>query len=199
MKRNFSPQEWEATSLLVKAIGGIDRLVFLEDPIKIVIIKQRRGKEIWEKVSYIPREESADGTEHYNIFAYGIDKYLEAVIKKSQKVVVMVDDQGELMELENLPLLTLQVLVVGIAAHEVRHRLQEYNRIKMFSPADANNQALAPRVRGHIKIRRKFPPSRQKNPAEEFDAKVVELMAEEICYRKGDLQTNIANLLNNKG
>jgi len=197
MKRDFSPQEWEAASLLARALGGVDQLVFPENPIKILIIKQRSGN-IGEKVGYVSSEDSTDGEERYNIYAYGIDRYLEAIIKRSQKVVVMFDDQGRMVELEDLPLLTLKVLVIGTAAHEVRHRLQGYRRIRMFGPADADNETLSPRTRAHIGLRKRFPASEQRDPAREFDAKVIELLAEEICYEEGDLKENMANLLLNK-
>jgi hypothetical protein len=90
-------------------------------------------------------------------------------------------------EWEELPPFTEESIIVGIAAHEVRHRVQKEFQIEMIKPEDAENTSdpeLKALIRFLAKVFEKYPPDlpSPKLVEEEFDATVIEWMIAKLWH-----------------
>jgi hypothetical protein len=87
-------------------------------------------------------------------------------------------------EWEELPSFTEEELIIGIAAHEVRHRVQKEFRIRMIEPEDAENvldPELEALIRFIAKVLERYPPQFSE-PKGELDATVIEWIVSKLWH-----------------
>lgn len=183
MKRKFTEVEEKTAQKITDTIGWLDKLVFPGNPVKKITLIKGRPKNPRVYVSYIPSENTEDGVDHYQICGYGLDKCIKKEMK-AKRVILLYDDGAERIRWENLPKISEQELLIGYAAHEVRHRVQEHFKIEPFSP---NLKDIdSPYIRRIIKfIKILF----EEGPPEgdyklEFDAKTIEYIVIEMWHLK---------------
>ncbi len=71
--------------------------------------------------------------EGYTVFAEDISRNINNPVWK----VLRVDSAGRILDdYADAPMASFEARMIGIAAHEVRHRLQRHRRVRMFSPRD---------------------------------------------------------------
>jgi hypothetical protein len=89
-------------------------------------------------------------------------------------------------EWEELPPFTEETLIVGIAAHEIRHRVQKEFQIEIIKPEDAENTSdpeLRALIRFLAKVFEKYPPDLPSPKLEEeFDATVIEWIVAKLWH-----------------
>lgn len=170
----------EMAQRIANEIGAMDGLIFPEDPIpEIAIVRMEPPKN--RVISYVPKGEGED--EHYSIYGYGLDKWVERELKI--RIILLRDWEEGHKRYEDHPQRTLAELLVGIAAHEVRHRLQYLDdEIQMFSPEDAERieDPYGWRlVEFQISYFANVPPEDMegRDYRKEFDAEIIERWARE--------------------
>ncbi len=139
MEKELELIEETIAMLIADRIAGLDKEVFLENPIKKIIEQER------------------------------------------QKRVILLSKSGKS---EDFTKMTLEEVFIGIAAHEVRHRVQHLLPIEWFLPEHAKT-IDAPYFRSLIEFRKFIFASHspEGNYQRKFDAKVIEnLVVEKWHY-----------------
>ena len=179
MEKELELIEETIAMLIADRIAGLDKEVFLENPIKKIIILRMRPPSEAKRIAYIPEEDVVSNEpEHYVIYDYGLKKIIE---QERQKRVILLSKSGKS---EDFTKMTLEEVFIGIAAHEVRHRVQHLLSIEWFSPERAKT-IDAPYFRSLIEFRKFIFASHslEGNYQREFDAKVIEnLVVEKWHY-----------------
>ena len=179
MEKKLELVEETIAMLIADRIAGLDKEVFSENPIKKIIILKMRPPSEAKRIAYIPEEDAVSNEpEHYVIYDYGLKKIIE---QECRKRVISLSESGRS---EDFTKITLEEVFIGIAAHEVRHRVQHLLSIEWFSPEHAKT-IDDPYFRRLIEFRRfifaSHPP--EGNYQREFDAKVIEnLVVEKWHY-----------------
>lgn len=205
MGRDFTKEEERIVKEATDFIAMLDRLVFPNNPIKTIHwitgkpsdFDSMRSTMVTSADCYIgynSPEQSPDGEEGYHIFCHEIDKWLED--RKKEPIVLMTKMLSG-ATFDQMPRLSEQEVIVGLAAHEVRHRAQSFLQFLYFSPEII--PALSDRyIRNVIGLLKHCLDNTSQPPGDyvrEFDAKVVELIAQELFhFRKGG-PGNIASLI----
>lgn len=181
MRKKLTKSEKDMAQKIADAIGWLDKLVFPGNPVKKITVITRRPKNPRVYVYYIPSENTEDGVDHYQIYGYGLDKYIKKEME-AIRVILIYDDGAERISWENLPKISEHELLIGYAAHEVRHRIQEHFKIELFSPNPKNiDSCYIRRVKKFLK--RLFEETTPEGDYEfEFDAKAIEYIVREIWH-----------------
>ncbi len=169
---------------LAGIISKLDKLVFGENKIekKIVIIR-KKPEENETFVWYMPKEKNPERKDYYKILGYA-DKIVAEGLKNSRHISVAEQKSGK--SYGELQSLTEDELLIGIAAHEIRHGLQYYDLVDLFSPEDAE-YIKDPELRLLINFVNK---SFELNPPitapreKEFDARIIEHLASKKWHEK---------------
>ena len=182
MKRKFTKAEEKTAQKIADALGWLDKLVFPGNPVKKITLIQGRPKNRRVYVSYVPPENTEDGVEHYQIYGYGLDKYMKKDME-AIRVILLYDDGAEKISWENLPKISEHELLIGYAAHEVRHRVQEHFKIELFSPNPKDiDSCYIRRVKKFLKILFEEAPP-EGDYKFEFDAETIEYIVREMWHR----------------
>lgn len=180
MKRELREAEKDIAQKVADAIGRLDELVFSGNPIgKIIVVRRKKAKGDSWRIGYVSPENAGSEGEHYRIHGYGLDKH----IQEEQKKRVILLKELKKGRYEDLPSPTLEELLVGIAAHEVRHRVQRHFLIDLLSPdipQDVTNQYIQGLIR-YRKIAFEVEPPKGDYRLE-FDAKAIEYMIVEMWH-----------------
>lgn len=194
VKRRLTEAEEKIAQKIADAIGWLDKLVFPGDPIKKITVIRGRPKSESQgvDVGYVSKENTEDGIEHYQIFGYGID---EEIKKELEKRIILLKGKKKI-NYQSLPKITLEELLIGIAAHEVRHRVQHHFPIELISYEILEDIANS-YVKGLIEfIKLLFeqePP--EGDYKQEFDAKSIEYMIIEMWHWKEKEVSKIASIV----
>jgi hypothetical protein len=177
MRRKLRPWEKDAVDEIANAIVIIDTLVFPERPIpEILAVKALHLLPERGKVGYVSKEsaQACGNLEHYAICAYRSHRFLKHGVKAR---IILASQAGK--DYQGLPRQTLEEFLLGLAAHEVRHRVQCLRRLTLFS---AQFPAEGCFVKYYIRFVEKY--LEQVSPAPghyetELDARVVGLWVKE--------------------
>jgi hypothetical protein len=182
----------ETTAMLIAdRIAGLDKEVFSENPIKRIIILRMRPPSEAKRIAYIPEEGAVSNEpEHYVIHNYGLKKIIDQECRK--RVILLSESERS----KDFIKMTLEEVFIGIAAHEVRHRVQHLLPIEWISPEHART-IDDPYFRRLIEFRRiiftSHPP--EGNYQREFDAKVIENLVVEKWHYGERNHSRIAELI----
>ena len=164
-------------------LGGLDELVFPDNPIKeILIVKGGPKGKLKAWIGYVPPENTEDGFDRYQIYGYRVDKYIARQMKTLK--VMQFHGKERKTNWNKLPKISERELLIGFAAHEVRHRIQARLGIELISPdvKDIKNNYVREVIK-FIKIL--FEESPPKGDYKlEFDATVIEYIVREIWHHK---------------
>lgn len=191
MEKELELIEETIAMLIADRIAGLDKEVFLENPIKKIIILIMRPPSEAKRIAYISEEDAVSNEpEHYVIYDYGLKKIIE---QERQKRVILLSKSGKS---EDFTKMTLEEVFIGIAAHEVRHRVQHLLPIEWFSPEHAKT-IDAPYFRSLIEFRKFIFASHslEGNYQREFDAKVIENLVVEKWHYGERMYSRIAELI----
>lgn len=165
-------EDWKAANQVADCISRLNTAIFSNHVdivgAKIVLITDRSP----DTPHYIEYSHP-----NYHVFVPGIAAHLQ---QAANGKVILLDGK---LPLDKLPDLTLDVLIVGIAAHEVRHRLQHFlPQSCWYSPFSSPRDDL---MRKAVKfVARLFSyDSPRGNYAKEFDAKVIEYAVMDRYWR----------------
>ena len=169
----MSIDDWKVANQLFQIIEALDRIVFSDEdscltPATIVLATNPPPDED-HYIEYSHPE--------YHIFVPGIAQHLQSAAKG--KLILL----AESFEPEELPDLTIEALIVGIAAHEVRHRLQHFiPKNCWFSPDCSPKDGYMEKVVKFVDRLFHYNPPRG-SFHKEFDAKVIEFAAMEYYWK----------------
>lgn len=114
---------------LKDCIEKIDKIIFPDCPSR-VLIHEGASKRKFRATYTHPR---SSGGDYYAVFAKGLDKSLSQEKKDALFMTVEKDGQVKILS-RNCPLNSFTPLLIAIACHEVRHRMQYHRKIKFFAP-----------------------------------------------------------------
>ncbi|MCD6114953.1 hypothetical protein J7J74_01540 [bacterium] len=181
----MSADDWKIANRLFQTIGSLDRIVFLDEdgylmPATIVLVTNPPPDED-HFIEYSHPE--------YHIFVPGIAKHLQNAAKGNLILL------AENFKLQDLPVLTVDTLIVGIAAHEVRHRLQHFiPKNCWFSPDCSPKDGYMEKVVKFVdRLFHYDPPRGDFN--KEFDAKVIEFAAMEYYWKATQKGKNLKTII----
>jgi hypothetical protein len=182
------------TFRLLSLVGLLDKLVFPEDPIPIVIIAKNKHREDPTSPFLCYAYDSCSGRERYEVFE-SLDDRIKDVLKTRRHIYF--NDVLKLRTLGRLQPVSEDEFLVGLAAHEVRHRVQRCLKINLLLPED-ERKAKDPDIRvllifATIMMKEKRWDSLP-NFSKEYDAYVVELLAARK-YHEGCKFGEIAELI----
>lgn len=181
MKRKLTDAEEKMVQRIANVIGKLDGLVFPENSINKITAVRAKPPSGFYRFSYFSPENAEDGIEHYQIYGYGVDKVINEERKK--RVILLQELKRKEYEYEDLPKLTLEEILIGLAAHEVRHRVQYHLPIELLS-LELLDEIDNSYVRGLIDfiklLYEEEPPKGDYNL--EFDAKSIEYMVIEMWH-----------------
>ncbi|MFH0780222.1 MAG: hypothetical protein V1928_05230 [Parcubacteria group bacterium] len=135
-KRELTKNEKRIANKLNAILSGLDGYVFPDNPIaEVALVNARPGKGAGP-LAYQPGNRRAKRKDCYVIFGYGIDKMMK---KYQTRLQVLIWGQrkkkGKVKDVERFdkkkPLLE-GIALTGLAAHEVRHRLQYHHAVKLI-------------------------------------------------------------------
>lgn len=108
-------------------IENIDKIIFPNFPARILLCRKASRRNF--KATYtLP----SGGGDYYTVFVKGLHKNL--VQEKEAGLVMTVKKDGRIKILpHSRPLHSFTPLLIAIACHEVRHRMQSYGKIKFFT------------------------------------------------------------------
>lgn len=193
-EKGMKEEDIEKALELEVRIGILDREVFPENPAPLELIADRGVKNnLAMYIPYVPRTKQ----ECYVIFVKILSENLR-LLKREIKLITY-NRAGKIPEFSRAPSYTWEELLLSLAAHEVRHRIQYNLSIRQFSPQDA--PLVDDRLLKHIimlneaefRQRKKIYRSkenrsegyiREKLSAEEFDASVVGMLVAHKVHRK---------------
>lgn len=113
---------------LKECIEKIDKIIFPDCPTR-VLIHEGASKRKFRATYTHPR---SSGGDYYAVFAKGLDKSLGQ--EKKDALFMTVEKNGQVKILShNCPLNSFTPLLLAIACHEVRHRMQYRRKIKFFA------------------------------------------------------------------
>jgi hypothetical protein len=138
---------------LTKTIKELDGLIFRFRPGKVHIVKKWRNERRAESspVAYLPK-----------YFSYIIcQKEFKKNFIECKKSLLKAYPSKKGREIE-------KAIIVGVASHEVRHRVQREFKVQLFSPENARILIPSPVVEAVLKI--------SKSSEREFDAMCIELI-----------------------
>lgn len=188
LKAKYKEKDVDKALGLAKRISALDRHVFPEKPIEEFNFSPKaRGSSM---AGHVPYRKSCP--EHYTIWISDIAKRIKDEIMNKQPVFC--SRSGKL----RLVYISWEELLWGIAAHEVRHRVQLLKKIKRFSPRhvdiidnpilramigfqSCSFEILTKKYRKEGKSEQYI---RRKTRSAEFDAYVVELFVIQSIRRK---------------
>ena len=186
----YNSDDEDIAQTIANVIGGLDRFVFPETPIGKISVITGRPESEGQRIGYTSPKQAESGVEYYVIFLYGLDKAIDKINKIVQGGIIATERRKHLWEL------TPSEHLIGLAAHEVRHRVQYHLPIALFSPeilGDIDN----PHIRELIKFVSLL---WEKHPSEgdyhlEFDAICAELLAIETWHRGEKDFSKIASIV----
>jgi len=197
MPREVTSKEKEVIQRLTYSLHILDKLVFPANPANIFLFMEKPSdrehewmvrRRINPDACYIGYgEDVVKKSECYSMFCFGIDEFLARCMAKRFRLV----KNGRILEK-----LTQDEAIVGIAAHEVRHRIQcHFPSLELLSPALPHN-LLSEYVRRAIGI---YKPFFEKLPKEfrtqEFDSLAIQHLAMELFHWGEGSSDNIAGLV----
>lgn len=195
MSREVTSKENEIIQRLTGFLRTLDNLVFPTNPIPNVFwIRQKPSDVEWvekQRVDpddcYVNYGKNAKGLEYYSVFCFGIDAFLASRMAKSFRLV----KNGQILEK-----LAQDEVLVGFAAHEVRHRVQcHFPSLELLSP-NLPHALISEYVRRVIGVYRPF---FEKLPEEfrtqEFDSLAIQHLAMELLHWNEGSPDNIAGLV----
>jgi hypothetical protein len=139
---------------LVKTIKELDVLIFRLRPGKVYVIKEKKlceGGTEFSPVAYLP--------EYFSYIIY--QKEFKKNFDECKKSLLEAYPYEKEREVE-------RAIIVGIASHEVRHRVQREFKVQLFSPENAKILIPSQKVEAILKI--------SKGLKKEFDAMCIELI-----------------------
>jgi hypothetical protein len=177
-----------ATFRLLSLLGLLDKLVFPANPIPIVIIAKNKQQEDPDSPFLHYSYDNSSGKEGYAVFE-SLDYRIKEVLKRRRHIYF--NELLKLRSLEKLQPVSEEEFLVGLAAHEVRHRVQKLLNINLFSPEDAE-RAEDPDIKVllmfvAITMTEKGLDSLPNFP-EEYDAYVIEHLAARKRHEGSTLQ-----------
>jgi hypothetical protein len=161
----------------------LDRAIFGEQSLEVRVIESSPKEEAIEKkikqgisCGLIYREEA----KFYWISSENLEKTISFELKRRR-----CPSAGK--EWEELPPFTREEIIIGMAAHEIRHRVQKEFQIEMIKPEDAKNTSdleLIALIRFLAKVFEKYPPDLPSPELveEEFDATVIEWIIAKLWH-----------------
>ncbi|MDP3093242.1 MAG: hypothetical protein Q8N16_00570 [bacterium] len=171
--------DWGIAWLVTKVIQGLDALVLPGDPIPAEIVFTVPAKDDYGKRSYVRYTSGEESGERYVVFVVGIAAYLEKQTqgKDTKKHLALIKGLGA-DDFATLPVFTMEELIVAIASHEIRHRLQDQKpALRMFSPTNVSSWSPELRPLGEA-FKTAFAKGFLGGDVQsEFDAKIVEYLA----------------------
>ncbi len=165
--------DWKIADQLYQIIATLDRLVFENEntclmPATIVLATNPPPDKDHYIEYYHPE---------YHIFVPGIAQHLERAA--TGKLILLEGDHKS----EELPDLTVDALIVGIAAHEVRHRLQRFlPKNCWFAQSSPSKDDYMRKVVLFVDCLFRYDPPRG-DFHKEFDAKVIEFAVMEHYWK----------------
>ncbi len=151
---------------LARVIGNLlvilDKLTIPDNPIKIIELIQNKSKlnKRGNRHHFHYNFGKNKSDERYRIFAKGLSKYLEDLVKN-------INNPNQLMQ---------YVLILTILGHEIRHRLQRFKLVELFSVKNIKSISFFK----NEKISCLEESFKNKilggNPIYEFDSKIIELL-----------------------
>ena len=169
-------------------IAKLDKLVLSEDPIaRIEIVRQQPSKEDAGRGSYFRYVTAGERIgERYVIFIIGIEDFLQEELRQKRHLALVKNRDQE--SWEETPLFTREELLIAIASHEVRHRLQNHAPITIFSQQNTS-QVVSLKLMGAVLAELFERGLSGGNIQREYDAKVIEyLVAKEAHSHFGKFQ-----------
>ena len=154
-------------------IERLDGIIFPENAIEVFVLthpppnESERFRYCSQTPSFIPNYEG----ELYLIFGGGL---VERIKEEQQKKIILFSKQEIEKETNDLLFLSLEEVLIALAVHEVRHRIQHHYPERIFSSRDAEriNNAYLKRLFIYITLLcEQISPDTFK---EEFDASLVE-------------------------
>ena len=151
-------------SLIADRIAGLDKEVFLENPIKKIIILKMRPPSEAKRIAYIPEEDAVSNEpEHYVIYDYGLKKIIE---QERRKRVILLSKSGKS---EDFTKMTLEEVFIGIAAHEVGPRLGRSPAAQFARITSARKEERGGRFRDLVSLARRSALSHQLPESQDGD------------------------------
>ena len=173
-----------ASFKLLASIAQLDKLSFPDCPIEeIVIIKKRKDEDCAKSflAGYSGKNSNfrGKGEEFYAVYAC-LDEVIWDLLRKSKHIYF--NDLLSNRSWDDLQPMSEEELLIGLAAHEVRHRVQQHSKIALFSSENKNKQKTKnPDLRAIIAfVAMKIEKTKfriKKEFLEEFDARVIEYLA----------------------
>lgn len=185
-KRELTRNEKKIANKLCAILTGMDRCVFPDKPminVELVLCRPRKGS---GHIAYQPQMKNSKQAECYVIFGYGIDQFVKTL--KTQRRIIIWGQRTKKHKIKDYeiidktnPLATEEVLS-GLAAHEVRHRLQFLHKVQMITrrcihkKTDPYLWILKKITEYYTKNLVYYTHNRRKYAALEFDASMVQYL-----------------------
>ncbi|MFC1751661.1 hypothetical protein ACFLY5_00760 [Patescibacteria group bacterium] len=128
-KRGVSEEDTDIAIEIMACIASLDDKIINRE-------KERElsfcfGKTLGkEAAGYFPKEKGKK--EGYGVFPKNMKH------RPSPKAIISFDEQGNLDNPENTPKETRDLHILGLAVHEIRHRVQKTEDFSQFTPADTS-------------------------------------------------------------
>jgi hypothetical protein len=158
---------------LARIIKKVDKIAFPDNPIKKIKIihRSRRKNEKGTCLNYV-REEEGDSLvgEYYELFVPDLREAIEQQKKEKIHLLLVKKKKGKWI---NILFCTEEEIILAMAVHEVRHRLQRLFHVRLFS---IKNGKQIPSLKNLINLlERNFGIELPETSyAKEFDVKVIE-------------------------
>ncbi|MBD3207914.1 MAG: hypothetical protein GF370_00460 [Candidatus Nealsonbacteria bacterium] len=180
----------------------IDIQIFPDDPCEALAFLYQKPRDTSLDFGYVSNLPPSpiighEGGEAYLIFSYNIE---ERIAKEQAKKLILFDDEALKMETNY----TFEEAILGIAAHEVRHRVQHHYDERRFHPY-SDKDKIPPyfqRVLMYYQIEARIETSNVSQFRNEFDAQALEQIAVEYFHNRkmsienGDDIQKIAQIVN---
>ena len=178
-----------ASFQLIKLIAELDKMVFEKDAIReIVFVEKEIGEEMDCFAGYHPEHESPEGKEYYTVHEC-LDNKIQKVLPTQKHIYI--NEVLSHSSWEDLQTFTEEEFLVGLAAHEVRHRVQERFQTSLFSPEEKkktkNKDLKALLVLIEMKLKKEAFLTAN-DFLKEFDACIIEYLAAKKWHEGANFQ-----------
>jgi len=129
----LNEKDLELAEKISNSIEGFDRKIFPNNPTETMVFQERPPDE-GSRFRYAPRvpnESGDDYFEAYIIFAVGLYERIE---NERRRKLILFREEEILRGLNEAPCYSLEEVLIGIAVHENKHKVDHYFPEKIFSP-----------------------------------------------------------------
>ncbi len=201
----MSDEEKGTAKFLAFKIESLDKKVFPENQTEVVLLSSKpeeEGKRIMYCSGLIPLflKKIIGKNELYLIFTGGWPRWLK---EQKEKRIFLFNEEDLLKPLEDCPKISLLVIVIKVAVHEVRHRFQKHFPEEILSPSDIKelNNPYLKRLFKYTSLlcREVYSDSLLKEEyVREFDAAIIEHLALKELIEHGLNYDKIAQIIKTK-